>query len=117
VLAIGRMALGGALVVAPRLTGGSWVGLDQMTPGSTVYARALGARDVVLGGLVLHTLDREQVGARMVRAGAMVDAIDAASALAVRGHLPRIRGVLGFALAAGGAALGLAVSRELSSEA
>jgi hypothetical protein len=114
VLAIGRIAIGAALVAAPRLSGAGWVGLRDLTPGATVFARGLGARDIVLGGLILHTLDREQVGARMVKACAMVDAADAAAGLAVLGDLPPARRWLGLALAAGGAVAGLAVSRTLA---
>ncbi|MDQ3741665.1 MAG: hypothetical protein M3389_12065, partial [Actinomycetota bacterium] len=54
-LAFGRIAIGAACVVAPRSAGAMWIGADALRPGTTVFTRALGARDVLLGGMILHT--------------------------------------------------------------
>jgi hypothetical protein len=43
----------------------------------------------VLGGLTLHVVDRPRVGARMLRALAVCDAVDLLATLAVRRSLSR----------------------------
>ena len=109
----GRIAFGVGLMLAPRLTAGAWIGARNITPGVTVLARALGARDALMGALALHTLDHEQVGPRYLASMAAVDAVDAAAALAVLPHLPRGRGTLGVLVAGGSAAAGVALSQAL----
>ena len=87
-----------------------------MTPGATVLARALGARDALLGGLALHTLDDERVGPRYLASIAAVDAVDALAALAVIRHLPRGRGLMGVLVAGSSAVAGVALSRALTQD-
>ena len=113
-LAVGRMAIGAACVVAPRIAGATWIGPDARRPGTTVFARALGARDVLLGGMVLHTIDNAEVAPRWLSATAACDAVDFASAAAVRSELPAVRGAFGIALAGGAAVAGLALSRAVA---
>ena len=113
-LAFGRIAIGAACVVAPRLAGASWIGPDARRPGTTVFARALGARDVLLGAMVLHTVDRPEVGQRWLSATAACDAVDCAAAAAVRDELPAARGAFGMALAGGAAVAGFALSRGIA---
>ncbi|HEV3000386.1 MAG TPA: hypothetical protein VGW75_06575 [Solirubrobacteraceae bacterium] len=110
-LALGRIAIGAACAVAPRTAGALWIGADARRPGTTVFARALGARDVLLGAMVLHTVDHPEVAPRWLAATAACDAVDCASALAVRDDLPPARGAFGIALAGGAAVAGLALSR------
>jgi hypothetical protein len=112
----GRIAFGIGLVLAPRLVAGSWVGADNVPGGATVLARALGARDALMGALALHTLDNEQVAPRYLASMAAVDAVDAAAALVAMRHLPRGRGVLGVMVAGGSAAMGVALSRALAQQ-
>ena len=92
-----------------------WIGPDARRPGTTVFARALGARDVLLGGMVLHTIDRPDVGPRWLSATAACDAVDCASAAAVRDELPAARGAFGIVLAGGAAVAGAALSRAVAS--
>ena len=113
-LAIGRIAIGAACVVAPRLAGSMWIGDDARRPGTTVFARALGARDVLLGAMVLHTVDHPEVAPRWLSATAACDAVDCAAAAAVRDELPGARGAFGIALAGGSAVAGAALSRALA---
>jgi hypothetical protein len=100
----GRIAVGGALVLAPRRTARGWIGPDADAPGTTVVARALGVRDAVLGGIGLHTIDNPQVGPRWQRTLALCDGVDLAATLAVRRRLPRAGVALVVVLA--GAAVG-----------
>ena len=112
-LHVGRIAIGTAMLVAPRLAAGGWIGARNVNPAATVLVRGFGARDAVLGALALHTLDNEQVGPRYLAATAAVDAVDAVAAVAVLSHLPRGRGLMGLAVAGGAAAGGAALSRAL----
>jgi hypothetical protein len=89
VLAAGRIAIGAGLLAAPRLTIGMWIGRDAVDRAVAPVGRALGVREVVLGAMLLHTLDRPQVGARWLRALAACDAVDLAATLAARRALPR----------------------------
>ena len=75
-LALARLVLGAAVVAAPRRVGSSWVGPDAASPGATVLGRALGARDVVLAGMLLHTLDHPQVAQRWIATCGGVDGVD-----------------------------------------
>ncbi len=112
-LAVGRIAIGAACVVAPRLAGSLWIGGDARRPGTTVFARALGARDVLLGGMLLHTTDHPEVAPRWLSATAACDAIDCGAAAAVREDLPGARGAFGMALAGGASAAGFALARAI----
>jgi hypothetical protein len=113
-LAAGRIAIGAACVLAPRTAGALWIGGDARRAGTTVFARALGARDVLLGFMVLHTVDHPEVAPRWLSATAACDAVDLTAAAAVRDELPRVRGALGMAMAGGAAAAGLALSRAIA---
>jgi len=88
-IAGGRIAIGTALLLAPRLATRPWIGKDAGRPGAKVLARAMGARDVVIGAIALHTLGNPQVAPRWQKAGAAVDAVDLAATLAARRELPR----------------------------
>jgi hypothetical protein len=105
-LAFGRIAFGVGAIVAPRLMAGAWVGGDGRTDGATVLTRALGARDVLLGFMALHTLDHPPVAARWQASLAGCDAVDGLASL--RAGAPAV-GV--FAL--GTAAFEAALSQQL----
>ena len=114
-LAIGRIVLGLALLLAPRLAGRLAVGPDADSAGASVIARALGIRDAIFGGMVLHTADHPQVGQRWLTACAVADAVDASAVLAARRDLP-VSKALPFFLVAGGSAVAHTVlSRGLTS--
>lgn len=87
VLAAGRVAIGLGLLVAPRLSLSMWIGRDAAAGPMSAPARALGIREVVLGGLALHVVDRPRVAARMLRALAVCDGVDLLATLAVRRSL------------------------------
>jgi hypothetical protein len=104
-LALGRLAIGAALVVAPRLIGTSWVGEDASRDSAQVLARALGVRDMAMGLIALHTAAHPQVGPRWQRTLAGCDAVDLTATLLARRSLPS-RGVAGVVALAGGAIAG-----------
>ena len=100
----GRIALGAALMVAPRLTTRLWLGEDAGRPGTQVIARAMGVRDVVTGAIALHTVDHPQIGPRWQRTLAGVDAVDLLATLAARRALPRVGVALVVVMATAGVA-------------
>jgi hypothetical protein len=115
-LAIGRIVFGGAMLVAPRRVVGLWLGRHARTGAASVMTRATGARDVLLGGMVLHTLEHPEVAPRWVASTGAMDAVDGLSALAVRGELPGGRGPAGIAFAAAAAGLGLYAARGMRAQ-
>jgi hypothetical protein len=110
----GRVAIGAALVVAPSLLGRIWLGAPAATPAGAVALRALGVRDVVLGGIAVHTLDHPDVAPRWQRTCAAVDAFDLVATVAARRSLPPVGSALVIGIAAAGAATGAWLGGALS---
>ena len=55
-LAVGRVALGTAVLLAPEQVTSRWLGDHARHPAVRYLAHSLGARDVALGALALSTL-------------------------------------------------------------
>jgi hypothetical protein len=108
----GRAALGVALLIAPRVFGRVWLGRPGTGPAGSVAMRALGARDLVMGAIALHTLDHPEVAPRWQRTCAVVDAVDLAATAAARRDLPRAGSALVMAIAAAGAGVGAWLGRD-----
>jgi hypothetical protein len=104
VLAAGRAALGAGCVLAPGLAARASLGAEGRRPGAQVFARGLGVRDAVIGGIALHTLDHPQVGPRWQATCALIDAVDLTAVVVARRGLPR-RTLVGAVALAGGAVL------------
>lgn len=116
-LALGRVAVGSALMLFPRLAGRGWLGDAVDAPGGQVAIRALGVRDAIMGAIVLHTVDHQDVGPRWVATCAVADAVDLLATLAVRDRLPPVTGTLLVPAIAGGATVaGLAFARSLKNQ-
>ena len=111
-----RAGVGAALVVAPRRAGRIWVGAGADDPGSVVFARAVGARDVVLGASTLAALSSRRDTTQMLRLGAMADFADAAATLLAVPHLERRRRIAMPLIAAGVGAACLAAARAADAE-
>jgi hypothetical protein len=112
-IAVGRVALGAGLLVAPGPMGRPWVGAVADRPGGHVALRALGARDLLLGGIALHLAGRGPAGARAVQASAGADAVDFAATLAAHRDLPALGAAGVLALAGGAAVAGVLAGRAL----
>ncbi|HUA74380.1 MAG TPA: hypothetical protein VL988_06455 [Solirubrobacteraceae bacterium] len=113
-LAVGRMALGVAVLLAPEEVTSHWLGEQARHPAVRYLAHSLGARDVVLGALALATLGDGRRAAQAQLACAAADAVDAVATVAARESLPAV-GALGTVAVAGGAALAeLRLARELA---
>jgi len=104
----GRIAVGLGLVAEPKLAR-AWIGPAAEREDVGVALRAFGVRDVVLGGLALHTASKPQVAARMAAAGIVVDVVDLAASVVARRSVPAT-GVALVALMAGGAIAGQAMA-------
>ncbi|GAC1437344.1 MAG: hypothetical protein NVSMB51_11000 [Solirubrobacteraceae bacterium] len=104
VIAAGRVALGAALLLAPSRTARGWVGALADRPGVHALVRSLGARDMVIGLIALHTSAHPEIGPRWQRTCAAVDLVDAGATLAAARDLPA-RGVSGTVALAGASAV------------
>jgi hypothetical protein len=84
----GRMAIGAALVLAPRLAGPMWIGDEAERPAVKVLARAVGARDVALGLGIAVALDRGAPVRGWLEGAALADGVDLAATLLARDSIP-----------------------------
>ena len=111
-LAIGRIAIGVGLLVAPTRIGRGWVGEPATSGGGKVALRALGARDLALGYGTIRALDSGDPTLRSwVTAGGLCDLSDTAATLVAFRSLPKRGRVLALVLA-GGAATAALVGRD-----
>ena len=112
--AVGRVAIGAALVAVPSLVTRSWVGEAGTTPGGKLLGRALGARDLVLGLGVIDALGRGDPSAKTwIRASALADSADAVATALAYPHLPKRSRFGVLVLAAGAAAAGFVAAEHL----
>jgi hypothetical protein len=112
-IAAGRVLAGTAFLVAPALAGRGWIGDDAERPGVQAIFRALGIRDLILGLLTLHVVDRPGIAARTVGTCAAADAVDFAATLAARESLPPAAAAGALAVAGGAAVGGAALAVAL----
>ena len=115
ILAANRVVFGVGYLVAPQRTAGGWVGRAGRTKASTVITRALGARDLSLGGGALVALleGDEAQARRWFGAQAVADAVDLAATLRVRDGLPTSGFRFGTAMAGASTAIALAAALGL----
>lgn len=112
-LAAGRVAFGAGLTVAPGPFAGVWIGGRRARdPLTRVICRGFGMRDLALGAGALLALRRTDFGRPRwwFTAQALADATDMVATIAAWPVLPPRRRVLVAGLAAGSAALGVAVA-------
>ncbi|WTW97916.1 hypothetical protein OG216_33295 [Streptomycetaceae bacterium NBC_01309] len=104
-----RIALGVVAIAAPPVASRPWVGRDVETPGGTVFAKALGVRDIALGGgTALAALTGRGFAAWALASAAA----DVGDTLVTRHHwadLPRTRVAIA-ALASASAAAGVVLT-------
>jgi hypothetical protein len=102
--ALGRLGFGVGLMRRPTLLTAPWIGLVAFRPGPKVLARALGARDLVLGAGTLASSGREQQ--KWLLAALVADATDLAATVTER-RLARASRVSVALVAGAGVAMGL----------
>jgi hypothetical protein len=113
VQALGRVAVGTALTLAPGRAGAGWMGHDARRPATQVAISALGARDLAIGLGAAYAAGQGYGAGPWLRAGVLADATDLAATLRARDHLSPLAVAGVGAIAAGSALLGLWLSREL----
>jgi hypothetical protein len=111
-LGVVRLGVGAALVAAPRWAGRVWVGPGADGPGSLVFARAVGARDVALGLRILDGARKGEPVGHWVTAGFAADAADLAATLVAGRHLTPGRRIAMPLVAGAVGALGVVSSRR-----
>jgi|SRR5215203_1376827 len=90
VISVARFLFGIAFIAKPTLMEPAWIGKQARVPGAQVLARAVGARDLVVGLGGLHAVTREHRLARpWLAAGAICDAVDFGATLAAGRTIPR----------------------------
>ncbi|MEA2363276.1 MAG: hypothetical protein QOD71_2421 [Thermoleophilaceae bacterium] len=77
----GRMAVGAALLLAPGLAGGRWIGDQAEHPAVKVVIRALGVRDLALGLGAAVAIDRGVPARGWFEAAALCDVVDLVATL------------------------------------
>ena len=103
-----RVAIGAAFVAYPPLSMRTWLGRDAARPTAVVLARALGARDVVLGAGTLASIGDEHQLQRWLAAATVADGVDLAATLAAGDALPAAGRAVIASVAAPAVALGVA---------
>jgi hypothetical protein len=84
----GRMAIGAALIAAPRLAGPVWIGADADSRAVKVLARGLGARDLALGLGIAVALDRGRPVRGWLEGAALADGVDLLATLLAGDSIP-----------------------------
>jgi hypothetical protein len=110
-IAAGRIAAGVALLAAPGRISRGWVG--DLGPGGETLTRCVGVRDLIMGGIALHTIGHPQVGPRWVATSAVADLVDGAASLAAGRALPAVGRVGVPLVGVGSAAVGFAAAAAL----
>lgn len=116
-LGVVRTGVGVALMVAPGWAGRMWVGPGADGPGSKVFARALGARDVALGVQILRGLSRGEVVRHWILAGFVADAADVTASFVASRNMTPARRVLVPLVASAVGALGVSSWKAGSAQA
>lgn len=106
---IGRLAFGGALVVAPEGLGRLLLGDEAREPAVRAGLRSYGTRDVVLGLGVLRAIAGRRDVAPWLAAGVAADVLDAAVQITEWSDLPADRRAGGVLAALGAAGAGVAL--------
>lgn len=105
-IALGRLALGAALVAAPKkVVGPGWIGAEAERPAAGVLLRAVGARDIALALGTLAALKQGSSLKPWVVGASIADGTDFFGTLAAGSAIP-MQGRAGVGALAGGA-LGL----------
>jgi hypothetical protein len=112
-LAVARVAVGAAALVAPRRSASLVFGDEARSRAFAMIMRSFAVRDLVLGLGTLRALDQDRDPKSWVQAAAVTDAVDAVSSLTGVRALSPARTVLGAASAATAAALGLRAATRL----
>ena len=87
-ISIARMGFGVAFMVAPEWAGGMWIGKDAKRPGTKLFIRALGARDLALGLGTLLAMRHDRPTRGWLEASGLADFADAVITLMAGDDVP-----------------------------
>ena len=89
-ISFGRLVFGIAFIAKPTLMERAWIGKQARVPGAQLLARAVGARDLVLGLGGLQAVARDDGSARpWMAAGGICDGVDFGATWAAGRTIPR----------------------------
>jgi hypothetical protein len=89
-MSLGRFVFGVAFIAKPMLMERAWIGKQARVPGAQLLARAVGARDLVLGLGGLQAVARDDGSARpWLGAAGICDAVDFGATWAAGRTIPR----------------------------
>jgi hypothetical protein len=89
-ISFGRLVFGVAFIAKPTLMERAWIGKQARLPGAQLLARAVGARDLVLGLGGLQAVTRDDGSARpWLAAASICDAVDFGATSAAGRRIPR----------------------------
>jgi hypothetical protein len=88
ILAVCRIVVGGACVVAPDQIAPRWIGRAGRKPEARYLLRIFGVRDLVLGAGTLASMGDPASARRWILGGAASDGVDLAATVGARGDLP-----------------------------
>jgi len=114
-LALARIAIGGAALAAPTRMVRPWIGAGAESPDARLLARTMGGRDLALGLGALRALAVSDAEARpWVALAGMADTVDAAVTIMAFRRLPRTArwGILATTVGAAVASFRLAVALD-----
>jgi hypothetical protein len=111
--ALGRIVIGSAFALSPRLAGRAWVGPAADTAGAQVGLAAFGVRDAALGFGAAWALGGGEPARAWVLAGVASDAVDLAATFRRRSDLPSLAAYGSMSLAVTSIALGLWLQGEV----
>ena len=112
-IAVGRVALGAALIVVPGRVASGWIGPPGKQPGAQLLTVATGARDLAVGAGTAVALRSGAPARTWVLAGALADLADLAATVRFRDALPKRAAAGVAALASIGAAASLFAASRL----
>lgn len=113
-VALGRIGLGAVFTVMPSVALSAWPGRgSRRMPVARLLARSVGVRDLALGVGTLAAIKHDAPLRGWIEAGVLADAGDALAIVLGFRHLPRRRAALAFLSAAGAAAAGQWLVREM----
>ena len=114
-LSYGRIALGAGLMVAPSLTGRTYLGREASRPVVRFLLRVFGIRDLVVGALQLAARGDKDATRRVLVAGIACDTVDALAAYGAKDALPNWGRRLVLVAATGAVAAGGVALSQLDS--
>jgi hypothetical protein len=105
-LAVSRITIGAALVIAPGLAARVWVGDGAKQPAARLLARAVGVRDLALGVGTMLALNHDAPVRGWLEAGTLSDTGDGLATLLGIRHLKKRGALFGIGSSLSSAAFG-----------